>query len=584
MSSKRFDELFNIEEIQKIQDSFARATGVASIITDTDGTPITKPSNFCRLCSDIIRKTEVGLCNCFRSDSIIGSFNPDGPTIQKCLSGGLWDSGASITVNGVHIANWLIGQVRNEEYITEEMLEYADKIGADKREFKDALKEVTIMPLKKFEDISNTLFLFSNLLSQLAFDKLENESLNIELNNQNRELLKIQNDLRNSEERFKSLVETTNDWIWELDKNAVFTYVSPGVENLLGFKPEEIIGKSGYDLMPPEEAAIISREFDKFVTRKKPFYNLRNINIHKDGRRVILESSGKPFFDSKGNLLGYRGVDRDITARLKTQELIIQSEKMMSIGGLAAGMAHEINNPLAAIIQSVQNIERRLSPSFIKNKKAAENFNLDLESVSDYLESRDIFSFIDAIKDAGIRAAGIVKNMLNFSRQSQATLSEVNINSLIDKVLDLASHDYNVVNDFDFRQITINKKYEEDIPLIKCVKSEIEQVILNILKNGAEVMLDSSRQNPVVHSPEFFISTGSDNENIYIEIEDNGPGINIEQQKRIFDPFYTTKPVGKGTGLGLSVSYYIITQNHRGKMSIDSEVGKFAKFSIALPR
>ncbi|MDO9065457.1 MAG: PocR ligand-binding domain-containing protein, partial [Chloroflexota bacterium] len=101
--------------MQRIQDFFADATGVASIIIRPDGTPITNPSNFCRLCNEIIRKTDIGLTNCIKSDAEIGRPNPSGPVIQPCLSGGLWDAGVSIIVGGKHIANWLIGQVKNEE-------------------------------------------------------------------------------------------------------------------------------------------------------------------------------------------------------------------------------------------------------------------------------------------------------------------------------------------------------------------------------------------------------------------------------------------------------------------------------------
>ncbi len=110
-----FEDLFNLNDIQQLQDEFARATGVASIITYPDGTPITQPSNFCRLCEDIIRKTKNGAFNCYQSDAALGKFNSEGPSIQPCKSGGLWDAGAGITVGGQHIANWLIGQVRDQD-------------------------------------------------------------------------------------------------------------------------------------------------------------------------------------------------------------------------------------------------------------------------------------------------------------------------------------------------------------------------------------------------------------------------------------------------------------------------------------
>lgn len=163
-----FQDLFDLEQIQAIQDAFAEATGVASIITETDGTPITQPSNFCRLCQDIIRGTEKGLANCMQSDAALGQVNPDGPIVQPCLSGGLWDGGASITVGDRHIANWLIGQVRDESIEEDKLIDYAHEIGADETEFREALAEVTVMPSEQFEKVSHALFLIARQMSDLA--------------------------------------------------------------------------------------------------------------------------------------------------------------------------------------------------------------------------------------------------------------------------------------------------------------------------------------------------------------------------------------------------------------------------------
>ena len=140
-----FKDLFILEELQRFQDLFAEVHEVASVITQPDGSPITNPSNFTRLCKDIIRTTEVGCKNCFLSDAILGRNNPTGPIIQPCLSGGLLDAGVSITVGGKHIANWLIGQVRNDALNELQILEYADKIGANREEFMHALNEVPKM-------------------------------------------------------------------------------------------------------------------------------------------------------------------------------------------------------------------------------------------------------------------------------------------------------------------------------------------------------------------------------------------------------------------------------------------------------
>jgi signal transduction histidine kinase len=171
----RLEELISIAELQRIQDAFARATGVASVITDAAGHPITEPSNFTRLCRDIIRKTPLGLDACMRSDAELGRPNPDGPTVRPCLSCGLWDGGASIFAGGVHVANWLVGQVRNESQHESAMLAYAREIGADVAEFRRALDEVTVMSTEQFNLVSEFLFRMANLLSQQAFAHLEEQ-------------------------------------------------------------------------------------------------------------------------------------------------------------------------------------------------------------------------------------------------------------------------------------------------------------------------------------------------------------------------------------------------------------------------
>ncbi|MCP3848632.1 MAG: diguanylate cyclase [Gammaproteobacteria bacterium] len=131
-----------------------------------------------------------------------------------------------------------------------------------------------------------------------------------------------------SKERFQDLVESTTDWIWELDNKGNFTYASPRVKELLGYEPEELVGKmTGFDLMSPREAEAIKKEYNSFIAAAEPFYAMANINLHKDGHEVVMESSGRPFFDARGKLLGYRGIDRDITYRKRAEELLKESEK-----------------------------------------------------------------------------------------------------------------------------------------------------------------------------------------------------------------------------------------------------------------
>jgi len=168
-----FEDLFKLEDIQHLQDEFASATGVASLITHTDGVPITQPSNFCRLCKDIIRETPAGRINCVRSDALIGQPSSPGPSIQPCMSGGLWDAGAVIMVGGYHIANWLIGQVRDETQNEQLMRDYAQKIGADADLFIEAFREVPSMSREQFGRVADALFTLANQLSNIAYQNVQ---------------------------------------------------------------------------------------------------------------------------------------------------------------------------------------------------------------------------------------------------------------------------------------------------------------------------------------------------------------------------------------------------------------------------
>ena len=308
-----FEDLFSLDKIQRLQDEFADATGVASIITTPDGCPITKPSNFCRLCKDIIRDTEKGLANCFKSDAIIGRYHPEGPIIQRCMSGGLWDAGAGITVGGKHIANWLIGQVRDENQSDAEMKQYALEIGADETMMLNAFREVPSMSLNQFTKIANMLFTLANQLSDSAYQNLQKTKF-IE------ERQQFEKKLVQSEEQYRALVESASDFIWEIDDNGFYTYVSPKIKDMLGYDPVEMIGTTPFDFMDEPEAERVRQLFMDAVQKKAPILSLVNENHHKNGQIVILESSGVPVIDPDGHLKGYRGIDRDITRRKKTEQ------------------------------------------------------------------------------------------------------------------------------------------------------------------------------------------------------------------------------------------------------------------------
>jgi PAS domain S-box-containing protein len=269
----------------------------------------------------------------------------------------------------------------------------------------------------------------------------------------------------------------------------------------------------------------------------------------------------------------------DVSERIQIEEMMVQTEKMMSVGGLAAGMAHEINNPLGGILQACQNIERRTSEELEKNRQVAGELDVDMTVIRAYLDKRGILDFITGIREDGSRAAKIVADMLAFSRRSESRFAPANLAELVDTVLRLAANDYDLKKHYDFRRTHIERDFEDNLPEVRCDQTKIEQVLLNLIKNSAQAMASNPRQE----DPTITIRLRGEGPRVRIEVADNGPGMKEEVRKRVFEPFFTTKEVGVGTGLGLSVSYFIITKQHRGTMSVVSTPGQGTRFSIRLP-
>jgi PAS domain S-box-containing protein len=270
----------------------------------------------------------------------------------------------------------------------------------------------------------------------------------------------------------------------------------------------------------------------------------------------------------------------DITARVRIEEVMVQTEKMMSVGGLAAGMAHEINNPLGAIMMAAQNILRRVATDSLQNQEAAKVSGTDLEAVKRYLDNRDITKMMADILKMGERASSIISNMLRFSRKSDSGMVLADMLDLVERSIDLVKSDYDLKKKYDFNHINLVRDFDPDIPLLPCIPTEIQQVLINLMKNAAHAMAQKAYSDD---HPRIALRMKRVEDMLLMEVEDNGPGIDEATRKRIFEPFFTTKAVGQGTGLGLSVSYFIITNNHKGTMGVESAAGSGAKFIIHLP-
>ncbi len=352
---------------------------------------------------------------------------------------------------------------------------------------------------------------------------------------------------------------------------------------MLGYSLGKVQGNTEVwkSLIHPEDKAQALATLNKFLNGiSDSYYSEYRLKTKTGEWRWILDQGQAIERDSDGKVLRCAGTHLDITDRVQMQEIMIQNEKMMSIGGLAAGMAHEINNPIAGIMQNASVILNRLTKKSPKNREIADKLNVDFDKISAFMEERKIIKMVRLIRETGLHASEIISNMLSFSRKSESKFKEIEIAKTIDDTIKLLENDYDMKKHYDFKNIRIIKNYQPELTTVHAQESKIKQVIMNILKNGAEAMAE---ENKPTKQPQFMINVYQENNYIYIELENNGPSIPEKDKKRIFEPFFTTKSEGRGTGLGLSISYFIITKDHGGEMYIESNESFGVRFVIRLP-
>ncbi len=419
----------------------------------------------------------------------------------------------------------------------------------------------------KMEELQFQEFKFiGSLANQLVIDRMQKE-------------IALEQSLAKTNELkvlFKNVTDSMPSSIITVDMDMKVVQWNKKAEQITGIALAEAVGKPVTECFPfsDHETGLIK----KTLKTGKPCSETKVLRKNNDNGEVRYEDILIfPLVAGKANG-GVIKVD-DVTENVKMEELVIQSEKMLSVGGLAAGMAHEINNPLSGILTATQVLENRLIKTLPANIKTAEECGTTFDKIKKYIEKRELASVLEHINASGARAATIVSDMLSFSRKSESIFAYCNITTLMDKTIELAATDYDLKTKFDFKKIKINRNYDKNIPEVKCDSSKIQQVFLNMLINGAHAMAAVSE----LDHPEFTIDIGLKKNKLKIEIADNGPGIPPDIRSKIFEPFFSTKEVGLGTGLGLSVSYFIITDLHKGTLDVTSREGKGTTFIICIP-
>jgi len=380
--------------------------------------------------------------------------------------------------------------------------------------------------------------------------------------------------LKASEEKYRSLVESTDDSIYMVDKNCRYLSANGTFLSEHGLTESQIVGKDFSNFHSIEETKIFIKRVDEvFKTRKTTQYEAHSENSGKWVMRTLSPIKGPDPAKTKAISV----LSMDITSRVqtenelkrtyntlkKTQGQLIQNEKMAAAGRLASGLAHQIRNPLEIILMGVEFLANTLPNKDPNSEKT-----------------------IEKIKDAVNRTNQIITDFLRFSRKSELKFESVNVCKLLDETIKLIEHTINA------NKIKIERNYPEESVEVNADRNLLQQVFMNLFNNGIDAMEKGGvtrikvNTNNIVQVGE---KTGYRNNDYFkiggkmvvIEIEDTGEGIPEDVLSQVFDPFFTTKESEKGTGLGLSLAHLIIDR-HKGNINVQSEVNKGTKFTLNL--
>jgi two-component system, cell cycle sensor histidine kinase and response regulator CckA len=374
-----------------------------------------------------------------------------------------------------------------------------------------------------------------------------------------------EHELRASEARFRDVAALAGEYVFEMDARGVVTYISEAAETVLGWRPEEVVGRSSFDFMDPEEVPRSGAFLAERVARKEPFMRLSQVALHRSGRRVYLEISAVPIIAADGELAGYRGAAMDVTerreaeaARARLKEQLAQAQKMEVVGRLAGGVAHDFNNLLTVILTCGLQLQDDLR----------EGRPGDAEAATDVVA-------------AAQRAADLTRQLLAFARREVAVPEEVDLNEVVRVSRKLLGR---VIGE----DVRLAVELQEGLWQVRADRGLLGQVVMNLAVNARDAMprggtlhiaTANRRLQPGGLLPDPEMSPG---DWVEIAVRDDGVGMAPEVLAHLFEPFYTTKPVGAGTGLGLATVFGIVKQAG-GAIAVSSEPGKGTEFRVFLP-
>ena len=359
--------------------------------------------------------------------------------------------------------------------------------------------------------------------------------------------------LNRSEEKYRTILHEMDEGYYEVDLAGNYTFCNDVICTRLGYAREELMGMTYKVYTPEEDVDTVFSIYNQVYRTGQPRRWFPVTHVASDGTRIFVENSILPIRNSEGRITGFRGISRDVTERKRMEEERRQLEqkaqfanRLASVGEMASGIAHEINNPLTGVIGYAQLL--------LMQEDLPDNVRKDLETINDGAQ----------------RVSNVVQRLLAFARQTKPQRTYVNVNEILETTLDLRGYHLRTSN------IEVITHLAPDLPITIADASQLQQVFLNLIVN-AETEMGLARSYG-----KLTVKTLQNNNNIRISFKDDGPGIAAENLERIFDPFFTTREVGQGTGLGLSVCYGIVSE-HNGRIFAESKPGRGATFVVELP-
>jgi two-component system NtrC family sensor kinase len=357
-----------------------------------------------------------------------------------------------------------------------------------------------------------------------------------------RQLTVKADELERMREFSENILESLNDGLAVVDREDRVVRWNRRLEELYGVRHEDAVGRRLDQIFDPVFFTVL-RSARSESPEGAAFYRGPVAPRHEPSRRLLDNVATTPLRDSDGAIAGTILIVEDISVRVQLEEQLQISEKMASIGLLAAGVAHEVNTPLTGISSFTQMLLQNAEPDDPRTK------------------------VLEKIERQPSRAAKIVNGLLNLSRPAQVDSGPIDVNAVINDVLSLLEHQ------FKPGSIQVRKELSPAPPIVQGIEYKLQQVFLNLFLNARDAMPKGGWLT---------IVTKSDGATATVEVADTGSGIPEEQLSRIYDPFFSTKEIGKGTGLGLSITYGIV-QEHGGTITCDSAVGQGTRFTLTLP-